>query len=108
MLAWLKQWGLFILGGVFTILGALFYLFRKPVVELEDNPAKKAAEAEAEKKAKEALDERDQQKKDAQDAHDTAEKKLIDEQKKDAKALEEDPDALNDFLKKTGKDVRGL
>lgn len=109
MLEWLKKWWWALIGALGGILGLLFGLAvrKKPIVIETENPEKKAAEAEAEKRVEAAKETRDKAVEEAQQAHDTAEKNLIEAQKKAAPELESDPDALNEYLKQTGKDVRG-
>ena len=108
MLDVLKRWWwvfVAVLAAVGTFL--LTLLRPRPAVLQQENPEKKAAEEDAQKKVDEAHEEHDKTQTEAQQAHDNAEKALVDSQKQLAKELESDPDALNEYLKKTGKDVRG-
>jgi flagellar biosynthesis/type III secretory pathway M-ring protein FliF/YscJ len=108
MLEWLKKWWWAIVGAILAVLGFILGIsLKKAPIITGENPEKKAAEDEAAKKAQEAAAERDVKQKDAKDAHAEGEKKLLDSQEKLTKELESDPDATNDFLKKAGQDARG-
>jgi membrane protein involved in colicin uptake len=106
--AWLKKWWWAVIGLIGAVLGVFVgaSFKKRPVISGVD-PEKKAAEDEEVTEIRKADLERAAAQKALAEAHTAEEKKLVDAEKALAPELEADPEALNDFLKKTGKDVRG-
>jgi hypothetical protein len=108
MLEWLKKWWWAVVGFIGAVLGVIVGAsFKKTPIITGIDKEKKAAEDAAAKQQLEAAKERDEQKKDVLDAHTDSEKRFIEAQEEATKKLEADPEATNEFLKKTGQDVRG-
>ena len=106
VLDWLKknwQWILFPVG----ILLLVLRLLPRRTPTTDPLPIEKTAEAEKNKAVEKAAEKRDEEQAKAVTEHDKDVSELEDTQRRIAVKLENNPKALNDFLKDAGKKARG-
>jgi len=97
-----------LLAFVLTFGRSLASLFAKKQLP-PDQPSEKQKkiEQDAAEKERELYDETEKKVVEIQDAHDGAVKDVVEAQEERYQELKDDPEALNDWLLKVGKDVRG-
>lgn len=104
---WLRRWGGWVLGGLAALVAAFALLFRKKAQPLPSpTPERKDAEKKAEELEEQAKDSYDKRVEELNEQLNSDLAVLVDKQTDQAKELESDPKATNEWLKKVGKDVR--
>lgn len=103
----LQSWGGWIVAALIGIIAILVTVFRKPkVVEAGPSDLQKTKDEEAQKAQQQAEQQKDDAKKEAQQQHDDALKKIEQQQQSNTVIIKDDPEAINDFLKDVGSQVR--
>lgn len=103
--AFIKKYWQLITGLVIGLL--VFFLSIRPKSVSPDQSLQKKVEEETNKKEQEAARRRDASVEKAEAQHAKAISDVLQEEKKKADELIDDPAATNDFLKQIGKDIRG-
>jgi apolipoprotein N-acyltransferase len=105
---WLKKWWRWLAAGAAVVGGFLLGLLvkKRPVVVQGDNPEKTTIENATGAAEKTALGDKQAGQQAAAENHAQSVAAVVEQQKQDTPRLEDDPDATNEYLKKTGNAVR--
>lgn len=106
--SWIQKYGKWVAGVALVAVGFLFgvAIKRRPVVS-GANPTKKKVEEQTTKDAEKAVAESQREKDEASHDYVGALRDMLAAEEARAKSLENDPEALNRYLKETGALVRG-
>lgn len=108
ILLWLTKWWRWILvacGFLGSFIIGLIIRRPRPAPPI-DNGVKQATEDKTQQQEQQAQTQAATQQAEAKTEHDHAVADVVRQEQKDASALQNDPDAMNDFLKQVGQDVR--